>query len=155
MRKFGGEEAWINAAGHVDDPHRWASEYGYLQGVGEDAGENVVMLTSSGAPAAPQAATTPSAAAAASGGTSILDTINKTLQTLIPTAAAVYQTKQIAQLNAQRLQQGLAPLSTAEIQAMQPQVGVQVGPSEQAKKLMLYAALGLGGLVALRAFKVI
>ena len=64
-----------------------------------------------------------------------------------------YQTQQdINALNLERARRGQAPLSASYVQAMQPQVGVNVGLSAQSKQLLLYGALGLGAMFAVSQF---
>lgn len=139
---------------YADATERWESEYGYLQGVGEDGGENTIMITSNGSPGVSQAGSTPSAAA---GGMSILDTITKSLQTLVPVAANVYQQKKLIELNQQRSMMGQPMLSAADYAAMYqlPTAQVTVGPNAAMKNALLIGGAVLLGLVGLRAAKII
>lgn len=143
-----------NTDANADNGDRWASEYGFLQGVGEDAGETVLMV-SSGAPAAAPAATTPSQAATSAGSSNILDSITRSLTSLVPVAANVYAQKKLIELNQQRSMMGQPLLTAAEFQALQPTANVVVGPNETAKKVMIYGGLALLGVLGLRAAKII
>jgi hypothetical protein len=133
----------------MDDVAAWGGERMYFRGLGEDAGESVVMMTPSGQAASSQSASTPSAA----GG--FFDAIGRGLTQLLPVAAQAYSAKKITDINIDRARAGLQPLSPAQYQSMMPAAQVTVGPNEQAKKLMLYGGLAVGGLVLLRALKVI
>ena len=64
-----------------------------------------------------------------------------------------YETQRdLNQINLERARKNLAPLSPAYAQAMQPQVGVNVGLSAQSKQLLLYGAIGLGAMFAISQF---
>lgn len=136
----------------MDDPSSWSREAGYF-GLGEDAGESIVLMTPSGAPAMPQAAATPSDTGTKPWYASIADAFSAAL----PVAASVYQQKKFTDLNIERSRAGLAPISAAQYaqQYQIPAAQVQVGPNDAAKKLMLYGGIAIGGLVLLRALKVI
>jgi hypothetical protein len=73
------------------------------------------------------------------------------LRTALPVLASTYQQNQLTKLNISRMQQGLPPISasTYASQYMVPAAQVQVGPSEQAAKLLLY---GGGALLAFLVF---
>lgn len=69
------------------------------------------------------------------------------LRTTLPVLAQTYQQQQLTKLNVSRMNQGLPPL-TAQAYAqnyMVPAAQVQVGPSADAQKLMIY---GGGALLA-------
>jgi hypothetical protein len=141
---------WTAPCNMLDDPRAWDSERMYFTGLASDGGETVDMLkTPSGAAAAPQAAQ-PSAT---SGGW--LDSLIKGVSQALPVAAQAYTVKKLTDVNIDRARQGLQPLSAQQYQAMIPAAQVQVGPDDAAKKLMLYGALGVGGILLLRALKVI
>ena len=55
-------------------------------------------------------------------------------------------------INVERARKNLAPLSSSYYQAMQPQLGVNVGLSAQSKQLLLYGAIGLGAMFAISQF---
>lgn len=150
------ERAFLYPEQHADNPDHWASEGAYFKsddyGLGEDAGESVVLITPSGAASAPQAATTPQSQA----GVPWYESLAKTFATtVLPVAASVYQQKKITDLNTERLRAGLPMLSPQQYSSMYPTASVAVGPNDQAKKLLMYGAVGVGALVLLRAFKVI
>lgn len=153
--KFKREGAWAYSTNSnplaitdedADNPNRWSSEYGYLHGVGEDAGETILM-TSGGSQAS-----TPAQGAS---GSSLLDSITKGLTSLVPIAASVYQQKKLIELNQQRSMMGQPLLTAAEFQSLMPTAQVQVGPNETAKKVMIYGGLALLGVLGLRAAKII
>lgn len=124
-----------------DSSDFWLTENAYFTGLGEDAGESAVMI-SPGA-SAPGAAAKP-----------WYETL---VNAIVPTAANIYAQKQLTSLNVARSQQGLAPITAAEFQrTYQPAAAqVQVGPSAQAQKWLMYGAVGVGALVVLRALKII
>jgi hypothetical protein len=132
----------------TDSQRAWGNERMYFSGLGEDAGESVLM-TPSGAPAAPQAAQ-PSATSAG-----WLDSLVKGFSQALPVAAQAYSVKKLTDLNIDRARQGLQPLSTQQYAAMIPAAQVQVGPDDSTKKLLMYGAIGVGGILLLRALKVI
>ena len=56
-------------------------------------------------------------------------------------------TKEIRDINLQRVSQGLPPLSTTQMQQLSPQVNVGVAPGTQ--NTIVYIALGLGAVLLL------
>jgi hypothetical protein len=137
---------YTHPASMIDDGGgHWATEQAYFQGLGEDAGESVVMMTPSGQTSAPP-----------SGG-GILDSLARSVSAVLPTLASVYQQKKFTDLNIARANQGLQPLSVQQYASAYqvPLAQVQVGPNDQAKKLLMIGGGVLVGLVALRALKVI
>lgn len=149
------ELAYTYPEAETDNPRFWASEAGYFKtgelGLAEDAGESVVMVTPSGAPAATQAQQQPAQQA---GGKPWYETL---ISSIVPVAANVYQQQQLNKLNMQRTQQGLPMISAADYLRTYaaPTATVQVGPSESAQRALLWGAGIIGGLVALRALKII
>lgn len=129
------EIAYLFPKQSMDRPSRWASESGYFRGLGEDGGESVL-------PAAPATDKT---------------WYEKLVESLVPTAAAVYQARELNKLNLQRVQQGLPMLSAQQFaQTYQPPVAtVQVGMTPQTKQMLMFGALGIAALVGLRAAKII
>ena len=123
------EAAYTLGPQYVDSPSRWLSEYGYLSGLANDQA-------------------TPTAEK---------PWYQSAVETLVPAATAIYTQRELNKLNIERARQGLAPISASEFaRTYQPPVArVQVEPGSQARNLLLWAALGIGGLVALRAAKII
>lgn len=113
------------------------------RGLGEDGGENTLMVT-----------TTPSGAPTRqSGGVDWGAVINATL----PTVLNVYQQQQLTRMNVARINAGQPPLSVSEFGAQYrvPTAEVQIGATAQTQRLMMYAGLGVLALVGLRAAKII
>lgn len=79
------------------------------------------------------------------------------IQTAVPALTAAYAQNQMTKLNVSRINQGLPPLSAQEYAAVYqpPSAQVQVGPTQQATKLLMYGGLAVLALVGLRAAKVI
>lgn len=79
------------------------------------------------------------------------------LKTSLPVIMNTYQQQQLTKLNIERMRQGLPPISAATYanQYMVPTAQVQVGPTEQMQKMMLYGAIGIGALIFLRSRKMI
>jgi hypothetical protein len=75
----------------------------------------------------------------------------------IPVLASVYQQKQLTQMNLARINRNQPPLTAQEYATVYqpPSAQVQFGATSDAKRMMLYAALGIAALVGLRAAKVI
>lgn len=142
----------------VDRPRAWDRNDGamYYAGLGGALDTTTgsfeqVTTTPSGYPSAPQAATTPSAQASSPWYAQIANALTSAL----PVAAQVYSAKKLTDLNIERARRGEAPLSPQQFVQTLPAHQVQVGPSEQAQKLLLWGGLAVGGLVLLRALKVI
>lgn len=74
------------------------------------------------------------------------------LRSTLPVLAQTYQQQQLTKLNIARINQGLPPMSAAAYasQYQVPAAQVQVGPTEQAQKLLMY---GGGALLAILAFR--
>ncbi len=121
-----------------DTPEKWASEQAFF--LGEDASDaSIVNLTPSG-------------------NTTRQDTpwYESAIKTALPVLANVYQQREMTKLNIARMNQGLSPLTGAQYSQFQPATAqVQFGATADAKKMMLYAAIGVAALVGLRAAKVI
>ena len=116
----------------------------YYAGLGEDGGENTLMVT-----------TTPSGMPTrqSESSTDWSSIINATL----PTVLSVYQQQQLTRMNVARINAGQPPLSVSEFGANYrvPSAEVQIGATAQTQRLMLYAGLGVLALVGLRAAKII
>lgn len=116
----------------------------YDAGLGEDGGENTLMVT-----------TTPSGMPTrqSESSTDWGSIINATL----PTVLSVYQQQQLTRMNVARINAGQPPLSVSEFGANYrvPSAEVQIGATAQTQRLMLYAGLGVLALVGLRAAKII
>ena len=75
---------------------------------------------------------------------------------VLPAVASVYQQREFNKANLALINAGRPPMSAEQYTAMQPATAkVQVGPTDDAKKWMVYAGIGLLALVGLRAVKVI
>lgn len=79
----------------------------------------------------------------------ILDRILDTVPTLATQVLSVINQQKLAKLNLQRMRQGLAPLSSTEIQAFAPKAQVEVGMSPQTRNLIIAGAIGVGVVVLL------
>lgn len=79
------------------------------------------------------------------------------LRSTLPVLASTYQQQQLTKLNVARINQGLPPLDASAYarQYMVPAAQVQVGPTAEGQRMLLYVGLGIAGLIALKAFKVI
>jgi len=75
----------------------------------------------------------------------------------VPAVASAFQQSQLTKLNIARTSVGQAPISAAEFtRTLQPPAAsVQVGLNQDTQKLLLYAAAGVGLLVALKVAKVL
>jgi hypothetical protein len=140
MRRYHDERSF-------DDPNYWDNEGAYFQGLGGDAGEETTML--------PSNTSTVTAPPSQQDKPWYETLVSSLTSTVLPAAAAVYQQKKLTDINVQRLRAGLQPLSPSQAQALVPQAQVTVGPDATTKKLLIGAAAVGGGLVLLRAFKVI
>jgi len=113
----------------------------FYGGLGEDAGENTLTLTTPSGVATRQSSGTDWGAVVAAA---------------LPTALSVYQQKELSRLNMARIQAGRAMLTADDYAAYRvPAAEVQIGASPQARDMLMYAGLGVLGLVALRAAKII
>jgi hypothetical protein len=70
------------------------------------------------------------------------------LTAALPKISAFVTAEQLAQINIERAKKGMPALNTS---TYGPQVGVSLDPKMQ--KMIMYAALGLGGLVVLKLLK--
>lgn len=127
----------------VDNPRGWQTGAMYATGLGEDesGGDAIVMTTPSGIPTL---SSTSSSWADA-------------FKSAVPILASVYQQRQLTKMNVARINRNQAPLTAQEYATtyQPPSAQVQFGATQDAKRLMLYAALGVAALVGLRAAKVI
>jgi hypothetical protein len=75
----------------------------------------------------------------------------------VPALTTAYAQNQMTKLNISRINQGMAPFSAAEYAAVYqpPSAQVQVGPTQQATKMLMFGGLAILALVGLRAAKVI
>ena len=75
---------------------------------------------------------------------------------VLPAVASVYQQDQFMKANLALINAGKPPLSATQYNELMPATAkVQVGPTDDAKKWIVYAGIGLLALVGLRAAKVI
>ncbi len=75
---------------------------------------------------------------------------------VLPAVASVYQQREFNKMNLALINSGKAPVSADQYMASQPVTArVALEPTDQAKKMMIYAGIGLLALVGLRAAKVI
>lgn len=121
----------------MDDADAWSNGCMYSVGLGDDTvGDDSIM------------ATTPSGAS-----TNWADAFKSAM----PLLASVYQQRQMTNLNIARINRNQPPLTAREYASVYqpPSAQVQIGATQDAKRLMLYAALGIAALVGLRAAKVI
>lgn len=78
------------------------------------------------------------------------------LTQVLPVAATLYQQDQFNKMNRDLINAGKPPISAANyMQNYAPAAQVQVGPTADAKKWIVYAGVGLLALVGLRAAKII
>lgn len=139
--------------GRMDDCYYWQTENAYFAypgsigssgGLGEDAGETIVMTDGSEITRAAPAATSK-------------PWYETLVQSLVPAAASVVAARELNKLNTQRIQAGL-PMLTAQQYSAQyqpPTATVAVGPSAAAMQLVKYGGIALGAYVALRALRII
>lgn len=117
--------------------------YGYHEGLGEDAGENTLVV-----------ATTPSGEPTRqSTGTDWGAVINNAL----PIALNVYQQQQLTRMNVARINAGQPPITASEFSSVYqpPSAQVQVGVTNRAEKMIMFGGLAVLALVGLRAAKII
>lgn len=124
--KYESEMCYVYPAGFVD------SEPG-MRGVADD-----------GMGDATAAMTTPSGAST---------TWADAFKSALPVLASAYQQRQLTKLNVARINRNQPPLTAEEYAPMAAQV--RVGTTDDTKKLLMYAAVGIAALVGLRAAKVI
>jgi hypothetical protein len=123
--KLTSEGRFVNRHEYVDDTRSWNNEAGYYRGLGED-----VAVDSS----------------------SWVDAFKEVL----PAVASVYQQDQFNKMNIALINAGKPPVNATQYMATQP-VTARVGlePTDEAKKWIVYAGLGILALVGLRAARVI
>lgn len=75
---------------------------------------------------------------------------------VLPAVASVYQQREFNKYNLALINKGQPPISAQQYTTMQPAAAkVEVGPTADAKKWLIYGGIGLLALVGLRAAKVI
>lgn len=127
----------------VDDPKRWGSEGGYFTGLGADGGELVDFTV------------TPSGESTRQTGSSSSSWVDA-FTAALPAVAGIVQQREYNKMNLALINRGQPPISPSQYQVMQPTTAkVAVGPTADAKKWLVYAAVGVAALVGLRAAKVI
>lgn len=127
----------------VDDPKRWGSEGGYFPGLGADGGELVDFTV------------TPSGESTRQTGSSSSSWVDA-FTAALPAVAGIVQQREYNKMNLALINRGQPPISPSQYQVMQPTTAkVAVGPTADAKKWLVYAAVGVAALVGLRAAKVI
>jgi len=137
--KHESERSYVAQNEMTDDAGAWldGSMYGRgLSGGSIGEGDDVIM------------AVTPSGAS-----TSWADAF----KTAAPILASAFQQKQLTKLNIARINSNQPPLSAREFSQFYqaPSAQLQLGVTADAQRFMVYAAIGLAGLVGLRALKVI
>lgn len=115
----------------------------YNHGLGEDAGESTLMVT-----------TTPSGAPTRQG--SDVDW-GQVINTALPTVMNVYQQRQLTRMNVARINAGQPPITADEFGASYrvPTAEVQIGATARTQRLFMFMGLGVLALVGLRAAKII
>lgn len=135
--KYETERNYLAQNESMDNAGAWANGTMYNIGLGDDGvGDDEIMnITPSGQ------------------STSWADAF----KSAIPVLASVYQQKQLTQMNLARINRNQPPLTAQEYATVYqpPSAQVQVGATADAKRMMIYAALGIAALVGLRAAKVI
>jgi len=127
----------------VDDPKRWGSESGYFNGLGADGSELVDFTV------------TPSGESTRQTGSSSSSWVDA-FTAALPAVAGIVQQREYNKMNLALINRGQPPISPSQYQVMQPTTAkVAVGPTADAKKWLVYAAVGVAALVGLRAAKVI
>lgn len=119
--------------------------HGYNGGLGEDAGESVLMVTS-----------TPSGQPTRQADTSATDW-GQVINTTLPVLANVYQQQQLTRLNVARINAGQPPITASDWARtyQPPSAQVQVGVTSRAEKMIMFGGLAVLALVGLRAAKII
>ncbi len=137
------ERHYVSRHEHTDDLGRWEDEAGYFRGLGDDG-----MFTT-------DATLTPSGDATrqTSSGSSWVDAFKAAL----PAVAGVVQQREFNKMNLALINTGKPPMSAQQYtNVYQPAAArVVVGPTDDAKKWMTYAAVALAAYLGLRAAKVI
>jgi hypothetical protein len=178
MAWYDGEDQgdYINPQVKFDSPRYWMTEDAYIEnipdyglggimgvmgdgrsswGMGEDAGETTILLGPGGVTTEVQTPTLPGpGGGGGGGGGGGVPWYQSLVQAVVPAAANIYAQKQLTDLNIQRARSGL-PMLTASQYSQYQVPTVTVGPSSSAQKWMMYGAIGVGGLVLLRALKII
>lgn len=124
------ERGYMAGVHTIDQAGRWEKEGGYFPGLGDD--ESGTMSNDS-------------------------STWVDALTAVLPVAATIYQQDQFAKMNRELISQGKPPISAQQyMQVYQPaSAQVQVGPTADAKRWIMYGGIGLLALVGLRAAKII
>jgi hypothetical protein len=117
--------------------------YDYHTGLGEDAGESTLMVT-----------TTPSGETTRQGGGTDWGSI---ITGALPTLLSVYQQRELTRMNVARINAGQPPLSVQEYTSNYrvPSAEVQVGVAPNAQRMLMFGGLAVLALVGLRAAKII
>lgn len=121
------ERNYVMGHHNVDAPSRWESEGGYFRGLGDE------------------------------GSQSDSSTWVDALTQVLPVAASIYQQDQFNKMNRDLISAGKPPISAQTYMQnfATPSASVQVGPTADAKKWIMYGGIALLGLVGLRAAKII
>lgn len=121
------ERNYVMGHHSIDAPSRWEREGGYFRGLGDE------------------------------GSQSDSSTWVDALTQVLPVAASIYQQDQFNKMNRDLITSGKPPISAQTYMQnfATPSASVQVGPTADAKKWIMYAGFGVLALVGLRAAKVI
>lgn len=116
----------------------------YDKGLGEDGGESTLMVT-----------TTPSGEPTRQNtGTSV--DWGQIINATVPAVLSVYQQRELTRMNVARINAGQPPLTAQEFSYYRvPSAEVQIGATAQTQRLLMFAGLGVLGIVALKAAKII
>lgn len=144
--KYETEHNYVASNESMDDARAWDNGSMYSVGLNDDGVGEEDMMTM-----------TPSGEATTSSGWGSASTWSDALKSTLPILASVYQQRQLTQLNLARINRNQPPITAQEYATVYqpPSAQVQLGATTDAKRLMLYAALGIAALVGLRAAKVI
>jgi hypothetical protein len=139
------ESQYVDLCCDIDKSKRWESETGYMTGLSEDAGELVDFTVT------PSGSTTRQTTGQSAGGGWV-----DAFKAALPAVAGVIQQREYNKMNLALINKGKPPMSAEQYtNVYQPATRVAVGPTDDAKKLMMYAGIGLLALIGLRAAKVI
>lgn len=118
--------------------------HGYSNGLGEDAGESVLMVTTT-----PSGQPTRQAESSTDWGAVV--------NTALPVLANVYQQQQLTRMNVARINAGQPPITASDWARtyQPPSAQVQVGVTNRAEKMIMFGGLAVLALVGLRAAKII
>lgn len=122
--------------------HRRYTDNSALAGVGEDAGESTLFVT-----------TTPSGQPTRQSSTDWGAVITAAL----PAVLNVYGQQQLTRLNVARINNGMPPITANEYVSTYrpPTAELQIGATQSTQRLVMFMGLGVLALVGLRAAKVI